>query len=550
MPDGASAADTRAEQERSVNGASGPYRVLACDHIDPAGLAILSPMAQVDSREPLSPADLARLIGDYDALLVRSATKVTNEVFEAAGRLKIVGRAGVGVDNIDVAAATRHGVIVVNSPEGNTVAAAEHAVGLMLALARRIPGADGAMKDGQWGRERFVGIELYHKILGILGLGKIGQRVATVARALGMRVIGTDPFLTPDKAAELGIDMVDFDRLLAESDFITIHVPRTPDTTHLFGEAAFARIKPGVRLINCARGGIVDEAALAAALRSGRVAGAALDVFEKEPLGESALRDLGDQVVLTPHLGASTEEAQLKVAVDVAEQVAAVLAGEPARSAVNIPSMRPEHMEPVRPFLQIAEKLGLLLGQLLDGPVRRLEVVYSGGLAERNTDPLTTAVLKGLLSGAVAEGVNYVNAPIVAKERGLEVRSSRTSEAGEFHDLLEVSCEAGAGVRRTVAGTLFGEGNPRIVRIDEQRFNMEPEGHILIAPHEDVPGVVGRIGTLLGSNNINIFGLQLGRKFRRGPAVMALNVDEAIPPPLLETIGSLPGFHDVKCVKL
>lgn len=529
---------------------AGPYRVLVCDHVDPAGLSALSAVAEVVERPPMSPAELAATIGQFDALMVRSATKVTAEVFEAAaGRLKIVGRAGVGVDNIDVAAATRHGVIVVNSPEGNTVAAAEHTIGMMVALARRIPAADQAMKAGEWGRERFVGVELYLKVLGVIGMGKIGQRVAAVARALGMRVLGHDPFLSPDKAHELGVELVDLDRLLSESDFITIHVPRTPETTHLFRAETFARMRRGARILNCARGGIIDEAALVAALEEGRIAGAALDVFEQEPLGESALRRLGDRVVLTPHLGASTEEAQLKVAVDVAEQIAAVLAGHPARSAVNIPSMKPEHIEPVRPFLGLAEKLGLLIGQLVEGPIRRLEVLYAGDLAERNTDPLTTAVLKGLLSGAVAEGVNYVNAPLVARERGIEVREAKTAESGEFTDLVEVTCQAGES-RRTVAGTVFGDGNPRIVRIGEMRFNMEPEGYILIAPHEDTPGVVGKIGTLLGENNINIFGLQLGRRFRRGPAVMALNVDEPIPPELLSTIASLPGFHDVKCVKL
>ena len=524
------------------------YRVLACDHIDQAGLAVLTPFAQVDTRDPMSPAELVAVIGDYDALMVRSATKVTAEVFAAAKRLKICGRAGVGVDNIDVPAATKHGVIVVNSPEGNTVAAAEHAVGLMFALARRISAADHAMKNGEWGRERFVGVELYLKTLGILGLGKIGQRVAAVARALGMRIVGYDPFLSPDKAHELGVDLVDFDRLLAEADFLTIHVPRTNETKHLLGPVNLAKLKPGARIINAARGGILDERALVEAIRSGHLAGAALDVFENEPLGESALRTLGDKIVLTPHLGASTEEAQLKVAIDVAEQIAAVLAGDPARSAVNIPSMRPEMIEPVRLFLPLAEKLGTLIGQLLEGPIRRIEVLYSGHLAAKNTEPLTTAILKGLLGGAVGEGVNYVNAPLVAKERGIEVRESRTSEETEFTDLITIGSQSG-DTWRTVSGTLFG-GHPRIVRIDDHSFNMPPEGYILIAPHQDTPGVVGRVGTLLGESNINIFGLQLGRKHRRGEAVMALNIDEPIGDALMEQISALPGFFDVKLVKL
>lgn len=527
-------------------------RVLVCDHIEPSGLAALATVAEVESRPPLSPQELAACIGDFDALMVRSATKVTAEVFErTGGRLKIVGRAGVGVDNIDVAAATRHGVIVVNSPEGNTVAAAEHAVGLMLALARRIPSADAAMKGGQWARERFVGTELYLKTLGVLGLGKIGQRVASVGKALGMKICGHDPFLSPDKAHELGIELVDFDTLLAQSDFLSIHVPKSADTMHLFGDAALARMKPGARLINAARGGIVDEEAIVRAIGSGHLGGAALDVFEAEPLGgQSPLRELGDKVVLTPHLGASTEEAQLKVAVDVAEQIAAVLAGQPARSAVNIPTMRPEVVEPVRPFLAIAEKLGALASQLLEGPIRRLDIVYSGQLSERNTDPLTTAVLKGLLGGAVGEGVNYVNAPLVAKERGIEVLESRTSEHADFSDLITVKAQSGGDLWRVVAGTVFGDGNPRIVRIDEHAFNMEPSGYVLIAPHQDTPGVVGRVGTLLGESNINIFGLQLGRSFKRGPAVMAINVDEPIPPELLARIAALAGFFDVRFARL
>ncbi|MBU6428203.1 MAG: phosphoglycerate dehydrogenase [Cyanobacteria bacterium REEB65] len=528
-----------------------PLRVLVCDHIEAAGLSALAARAQIEARPPMSAGDLAACIGEFDALMVRSATKVTAEVFAAAnGRLQIVGRAGVGVDNIDVAAATRHGVIVVNSPEGNTVAAAEHAIGLMLAMARRIPAADASLKGGQWSREHFVGTELYLKTLGILGLGKIGQRVAAVGRALGMKVKGSDPFLPTEKAAELGIELVDFETLLAVSDFLTIHVPKTTETLHLVNEQALTKMKPGARIINAARGGIVDEAALARAIASGHLAGAALDVFESEPLGKgSPLFELGDRAVLTPHLGASTEEAQLKVAIDVAEQIAAVLDGQPARSAVNIPSMRPDVVEPVRPFLAIAEKLGAFIGQLLESPIRRLDVVYAGQLAERNTEPLTTAILKGLLGGAVGEGVNYVNAPVLAKERGIEVKEARTSEHTEFSDLVTLKAQAGDSWR-LVAGTVFGDGDPRIVRIDDHAFNMEPSGYVLIAPHQDTPGVVGKVGTLLGERNVNIFGLQLGRAYKRGPAVMAMNVDEPIPADLLAQISALPGFFDVRCAKL
>lgn len=540
---------TTSATERDRTNQTGPFSVLVLDRVDPAGLAILGDLARVDARDAVDPAELLRIIGDYDALMVRSATKVTAAVIAAGSRLKIIGRAGVGVDNIDVGAATKHGVIVVNSPEGNTVAAAEHALAMMFALARHVPSADGAMKRSEWKRERFTGTELYNKTLGVFGLGKIGARVAKVANAVGMRVLGCDPFLTAERAHELGVEPVDFETMIAHSDFITLHVPKTPETAKLFNADTLARCKPGLRLINCARGGIIDEAALAEAIASGHVAGAALDVFEVEPLGESPLRALGEKVVLTPHLGASTEEAQIKVAVDVAEQIVSVLKGDSARSAVNIPTMRPEVVEPVRPFMGLAEKLGSFASQLLDGPIERIEILYHGGLAAKNVEPLTVAALKGALAHAIPEGVNYVNAPVVARDRGVEVRESRSSEAKDYADLITVSV-IGAGVWHTVAGTVFGEGDARVVRIDAHAFNMAPTGDILIAPHLDRPGVIGTIGTMLGEHGVNIFGFQLGRKYKQGPAVMALNVDDAIAPELLGRISALEGFHDVRFVRL
>lgn len=526
------------------------FKVLALDRVDPAGLEVLKGIAQVDARDAVDPAELLEIIGDYDALMVRSATKVTSELIARGDRLKIIGRAGVGVDNIDVPAATAKGIVVVNSPEGNTAAAAEHAVAMMLSLVRRIPAADASMKEGVWKRERFVGVEVYSKVLGVLGLGKIGARVAKAGLALGMKVLGYDPFITPERAAELGVELAPLDEILTTTDIITIHVPKTPETNKLFNRESLAKCKPGVRIINCARGGIIDEAALAEAIQSGHVAGAALDVFEQEPIrADSPLRELGDKVVLTPHLGASTEEAQIKVAVDVAEQIAAVLRGEPARSAVNIPTMKPEIVEPVRPFMPLAEKLGLFVAQLMQGPVRRVEVLYHGDLAGKNVEPLTVAALKGILSTAVPEGVNYVNAPLVAKERGIEVRESKSSESKDYSDLITVSLVGDSGWH-TVAGTVMAETDPRIVRIDEHSFNLSPSGDILIAPHHDTPGVIGSVGMLLGEHNINISGFQLGRKYKRGPAVMVLNVDEVIPEDLLGRIESIEGFHDVRFVRL
>lgn len=540
---------TTTETQGARSGAVTPFSVLVLDRVDQAGLEILGGIARVDARDAVDPAELLRIIKDYDALMVRSATKVTAEVIAAGTRLKIIGRAGVGVDNIDVPAATQAGIIVVNSPEGNTVAAAEHALALMFAAARHVSAADAAMKAHEWKRERYTGHELYNKTLGILGLGKIGARVAKVANALGMRVLGSDPFLTPERAQELGVELVDFEALIAHADFITIHVPKTPETTKLFNAESLARCKQGVCLINCARGGIIDERALVEAIESGHVAGAALDVFEQEPLPDSPLRKLGDRVVLTPHLGASTEEAQIKVAVDVAEQIACVLRGESARSAVNIPTMRPEIVEPVRPFMGLAEKLGSFAAQLLDGPIERIEILYHGGLAGKNVEPLTVAALKGALSHAVPEGVNYVNAPLVAKARGVEVRESRSTEAKDYADLVTVAV-VGQGAWHTVSGTVFGQGDPRVVRIDEHAFSMAPSGDILIAPHSDRPGVIGIVGTLLGEAGINIFGFQLGRKYKKGPAVMALNVDDAIAPEVVARVTALEGFHDVRFVRM
>ncbi|MNR89476.1 D-3-phosphoglycerate dehydrogenase [compost metagenome] len=529
-------------------------KVLVLDRVDPAAIPLLDAVAEVDDRDAIAPDELLAIIGDYDALMVRSATKVTREVIAAGRRLRIIGRAGVGVDNIDVPAATQAGIIVVNSPEGNTIAASEHALALMLALARRVPPADASMKAGLWQREAFMGSELYQKVLGVMGLGKIGARLVKAANALGMRVLAYDPFVTPERASEMGAELMGLDELLASSDYLSIHVPKTPETSGLFDRETLAKCKRGIRIVNAARGGIIDEDALAEAIREGQVAGAALDVFAHEPLPElSPLRSLGDRIILTPHLGASTEEAQIKVAVDVAEQIVCVLTGEPARSAVNIPSMRPELIEPVKAYLPLAEKLGSLVAQIMHGPARRIEVLYQGGLAGKAVEPLTTAVLKGILSQAVPEGVNYVNASLVAKERGLEVREARSSEAKDYADLITVTL-AGDGLQHTVAGTLLSEsgpgGGPRLVKIDDFAFNLMPQGYVLLIPHQDMPGAVGHVGTLLGQANINIFGLQLGRQYKNGPAMMVLNVDDAVPAEMLAALGKLPGFRDVSCVHL
>ncbi|MBD3560595.1 phosphoglycerate dehydrogenase, partial [Planktothrix sp. FACHB-1355] len=376
-------------------------KVLVSDSIDQAGIDILSQVAQVDVKTGLPAEELIRIIPEYNALMIRSETRVTKAVIEAGTQLKIIGRAGVGVDNVDVPAATRQGIVVVNSPEGNTIAAAEHALAMMLALSRYIPEANLSVKSNKWDRKSYIGTEVYKKNLGVVGLGKIGSHVATVARAMGMKVMAFDPYISSERAEQLGCRLVELDLLLREADYITLHMPKTPETTHLINAAALAKMKPTARIVNCARGGIIDEAALAEALQQGKIAGAALDVFETEPLGESALRSLGKQVVLTPHLGASTAEAQVNVAIDVAEQIRDVLLGLPARSAVNIPGLYPDVLEKLKPYLRLAETLGNLVGQLAGGRVESLTVRMQGELASNDSQPLVVASLKGLLSQAL-----------------------------------------------------------------------------------------------------------------------------------------------------
>ncbi|MEG4964714.1 phosphoglycerate dehydrogenase, partial [Microcoleus sp. K4-C2] len=397
-------------------------KVLVSDPIDQAGIDILSQVAQVDVNTGLSAEELVRIIPDYDALMIRSGTQVTKEIIEAGNLLKIIGRAGVGVDNVDVPAATRKGIVVVNSPEGNTIAAAEHAIAMMLSMSRHIPEANASVKGGKWERNRFIGVEVYKKTLGIVGLGKIGSHLAAAAKAMGMKLLAYDPFISTERADQLGCRLVELELLMRESDYITLHIPKTPETLHLINAEVLSKMKPTARIINCARGGIIDEAALAEAIKEGKIAGAALDVYEHEPLeADSPLRSVGQNIVLTPHLGASTAEAQVNVAIDVAEQIRDVLLGLPARSAVNIPGIFPDSIEKLKPYLQLAETLGNLVSQLAGGRVDYLNVQLQGELANNQSQPVVVAALKGLLSQALRERVNYVNASIEAKERGIRV---------------------------------------------------------------------------------------------------------------------------------
>lgn len=525
-------------------------KVLVSDPIDQAGIDILSQVAQVDVQTKLTPEELIRVIPEYDALMIRSGTQVTKEVIEAGTQLKIIGRAGVGVDNVDVPAATRKGIVVVNSPEGNTIAAAEHTLAMMLAMSRYIAEANQSVKGGKWDRKSFMGVEVYKKTLGVVGLGKIGAHVANVARALGMKLLAYDPFISHERAEQLGCRLVELDILLQEADYITLHLPKTPETTNLINTDSLTKMKPTVRIVNCARGGIVNEQAIAEALKQGKIAGAALDVFSKEPLEEdSALRQLGKELLLTPHLGASTEEAQINVAIDVAEQIRDVLLGLPARSAVNIPGLRPDLLEQLRPYLQLAETLGNLVAQLAGGRVESLNIRLQGELATNQSQPIVVAALKGLLSHALQERVNYVNASLEAKERGIRVVETRDASIRDYAGSLQLSVRGALG-EHSVAGSLLGDGEIRITSVDEFPVNVPPNRYMLFTMHRDMPGIIGKIGSLLGSFNVNIASMQVGRKIVRGDAVMVLSIDDPLPEGILDEILKVAGIRDAYTVTL
>ena len=526
-------------------------KVLVSDPIDQAGLDILSQVAQVDVRTGLSAEQLQEIIGDYDALMIRSGTQVTAEIIAAAPKLRIIGRAGVGVDNVDVPAATKRGVLVVNSPEGNTIAAAEQALALMLSLSRHVPHAHASTMAGGWDRKTYVGNELYKKKLGVVGLGKIGSHVARVALAMGMEVIAYDPFVSAERAQQMQVRLLPLPALFAEADYVTLHLPRTPDTENLVNAELLRTMKPSARLVNCARGGIVDEAALAEAVTAGTIAGAALDVYAKEPLAaDSPLRQVRERLILTPHLGASTTEAQENVAIDVAEQIRDVLLGLPARSAVNIPGLNSEVMEQLKPHLQLAETLGQLISQLAGGAISALEGRLQGDFAVHPAQPLVVAALKGVLSTALGDSINYVNASLEAKERGIHVLEVKDDASRDFAGgSLQLSSRSPQG-NHSVTGAVFAEGELRIITIDEFPVNVAPSRHMLVTRHRDMPGIIGHLGSLLGEHNVNIASMQVGRRIVRGDAVMVLSLDDPIPASLLATIHAIEGIQAAHPVTL
>ena len=526
------------------------FRVLVADQLSEDGVTLLKrePRLAVDVKTGLSPKELAEAIGPYDGLLVRSSTKVTAEVIAKADRLKVIGRAGVGLDNVDAEAATKRGIIVMNVPAGNTTSTAEHTMSLLMALARRIPQAHASLHAGRWERSKFVGTELFGKTLGIVGLGKIGTEVARRAQAFGMRVIASDPFLSSARAQQLEIQLTDLPRLYAEADFITVHTPLTAETRHMIGAKELAAMKRGVRLINCARGGIIDETALHQAITAGRVAGAAIDVFEQEPPKDHPLLAL-EQVICTPHLGASTQEAQLNVAIEVAKQVADALLGRGIRNAVNMPSVDAQTLKVLQPYLVLGERLGSLGTQLSGGQVDEVRVTYVGEVTGHDTSAVTLAILKGVLAPMVGENVNYVNASLIAAERGVRVVEAKASRLDEFANLLALEIRSD-GTTLTLQGTLSARREPRIVKIDRYFVEAVPEGYMLILKNEDQPGLIGALGTLLGQSRINIAGMSNGRDKPGGTAITVVNIDNHVPPDVLERVRKLRHVLDAKLITL
>ena len=519
-------------------------RVLVADGLQQVGVdALRKHGLDVEVVDALDERALIARLPGYEGLIVRSATKVTRAAIAAARRLEVIGRAGAGVDTIDVEAATERGIIVMNTPGGNTTAVAEHTLALLLALARRVPVADATLKAGRWEKSRLQGVELLGKTLGILGLGRIGGEVARRALGFRMQVLAYDPYLTREAAERLGVDSVELDELLARSDFITIHTPLTGDTRHLIGEAELARMKPGVRLINCARGGIIDEAALARALETGHVGGAGIDVFEQEPPPADHPLLRFEQVVLTPHLGAATDEAQSAVALAIADQVADVLVRGVVANAVNLPTVDAETLREQAPYAGLAAAMGRFLAQMAEA-----RLTYAGEVASRPTAGLTLAFLRGVLGTILAEHVTDVNAMLIARSRGLRVTETSTTESAGYSSLVTAELRTDRGVS-SVAGTLFHH-EPRFVAIDGFSLEAVPQGYMLVFANQDVPGVVGRIGTLCGRHGINIAGMQLGRERRGGRAVSILNLDDAMPPAALDEIRAMPDLVFARLVRL
>jgi len=519
-------------------------KILVADSIAEEGLKFLRSNAQVDVKTKLAPEQLEAIIGDYDALIVRSQTQVRAEVIELGKKLKVIGRAGVGIDNIDVESATRQGIVVVNAPTGNTVAAAEHTIALMLAMARNVPQANSHLKSGKWQREEMIGNELRNKILGIIGLGNVGSEVAKRAQAFEMRVVAHDPFVSKDYAGNLKVDLVSLDQLLREADFISLHVPLTATTKNLIGSKELEKLKTTARIINCARGGLVNEVAIVKAVKTGKIAGAAFDVFEKEPITDSPLFT-EEKIIVTPHLGASTIEAQASIARDIADEVMAVLQGRFSKYAVNAPHIAPELV----PFMKVAATIGNLASQLMEGQIKSTHITYSGGVANYDCNTIKTALISGLLQRASEETINLVNANFIAAQRGLKISEEKEATCQNYSNLLTLEVNTNVGTT-TISGTVR-DSELHIVQFNDFWMDIVPSGgYFLFCDHVDQPGLVGIIGNITGKADINISSMHLSRLQPRGKALMILALDESLGEEHLQEILALPGIYSAKAVKL
>jgi D-3-phosphoglycerate dehydrogenase len=522
-------------------------KVLIADKLSPAAVSIFKVRGvEVDVKTGLPKEELLKIVDQYDGIAIRSATKITKDVIAAAKKLKVVGRAGIGVDNVDIPAATAAGVIVMNTPFGNSITTAEHAISLMMALAREIPAANASTHAGKWEKNRFMGVELYGKTLGLIGCGNIGGIVADRAKGLKMHVIAYDPYLSAERAAELGVEKAELDDLLGRADFISLHTPKTPETKNIISAAAIAKMKKGARLINCARGGLVDEAALKAALDSGHLAGAAVDVFETEPAKESVLFG-NDKVVCTPHLGASTEEAQENVALQVAEQISDYLITGAITNALNMPSISAQEAQLVKPWISLAEKLGAFAGQLTENEILAVEILYEGTAATLNQRALTQAALAGLLKSHLPD-VNMVNAPVVAKERGIKVSETRQDQRGIYEGYIQIKVTT-PDMARAVAGTVFSDGHPRLIQVKDIKLDAEFAPNMIYVTNEDKPGFIGRLGTLLGESKVNIANFTLGRSGPGDDSIALVQVDGDPGDDVIAAIRKLPLVRGAKALK-
>ncbi|UUZ94387.1 phosphoglycerate dehydrogenase [Paenibacillus sp. P25] len=526
------------------------FKVLVMDGISDLGIQLLydAPDVEVDKKNGLSEDELVEIIGGYDALLVRGATKVTERIMAAAPKLKVVGRAGVGVDNINLEAATNRGIVVINAPDGNTIATCELTFAMMMSIARSIPQAYKKTVGGEWDRKTFVGVELRNKVLGILGMGRIGAEVAKRAKAFGMQVMGYDPFLTEERAEQMGVKLGSVNDICAKADFITVHTPLTNETRHMISRPQFEIMKKGARIINCARGGIIDEKALVEAIDTGIVAGAAFDVFEQEPPQADHPFLNNPKIIVTPHLGASTVEAQENVAIDVSEEVLHILRNEPFKNAVNMPSVPANVLNKLQPYFGLGEKLGGFLGQSINGAVNEIVVSFSGDLADVDTTPLTRYIVKGVL-GNQLEGVNIVNAMHLAKSRDVNVVTQTSPASKTFTNLVSLTLKT-KNETRVVAGTLLAGYGERIVQIDQYPVDVTPSGNLLLISHNDKPGIIGKVGTLLGNNDVNIATMQVGRKVIGGSAIMVLTIDKPATKEVLERLEKPPELTQVRELSL